>query len=56
MSLYQQAFLDVVVNLQFAVVDSLWQTFWRHTPELGKAEEESKGDMSEEQKLARDER
>lgn len=28
-----QAFLDVVVNLQFTLVESLWQTFWRHTAE-----------------------
>ncbi|XP_068726666.1 DNA-binding protein RFX2-like isoform X1 [Montipora capricornis] len=26
-----EAFLDVVVNLQFTVVESLWQTFWRHS-------------------------
>lgn len=25
-----EAFLDVVVNLQFTLVESLWQTFWRH--------------------------
>ncbi|XP_032241539.2 DNA-binding protein RFX2 isoform X2 [Nematostella vectensis] len=25
-----EAFLDVVVNLQFALVESLWQSFWRH--------------------------
>lgn len=25
-----EAFLDVVVNLQFNLVESLWQTFWRH--------------------------
>ncbi|XP_073259463.1 DNA-binding protein RFX2-like isoform X2 [Porites lutea] len=26
-----EAFLDVVVNLQFTLVESLWQTFWRHS-------------------------
>ena len=48
-----QALLDVVVNLQFGVVESLWETFWRHIPEKT---EEVAGEMSEEQKLARDER
>lgn len=28
-----EAFLDVVVNLQFTLVESLWQTFWRHNAE-----------------------
>ena len=31
--LFLQAFLDVVVNLQFTLVESLWQTFWRHPSE-----------------------
>ena len=27
-----QAILDVVVNLQFALIEALWQTFWRNPP------------------------
>ena len=28
-----QSVLDVVVNLQFALIESLWQTFWRNQPD-----------------------
>ncbi|XP_031558345.1 DNA-binding protein RFX2-like isoform X2 [Actinia tenebrosa] len=38
-----EAFLDVVVNLQFAVVESLWQSFWRHTSESGEKKTEEEG-------------
>lgn len=34
-SLYREhceAILDVVVNLQFGLIEKLWQTFWRYTP------------------------
>ncbi|XP_072309165.1 transcription factor RFX3 isoform X3 [Eucyclogobius newberryi] len=34
-SLYREhceAILDVVVNLQFSLIEKLWQTFWRYTP------------------------
>ncbi|XP_070564341.1 transcription factor RFX3-like isoform X3 [Ptychodera flava] len=34
-SLYREhceAILDVVVNLQFALIEALWQTFWRNPP------------------------
>lgn len=27
-----QAILDVVVNLQFSLIEKLWQTFWRYSP------------------------
>lgn len=27
-----EAILDVVVNLQFGLIEKLWQTFWRYTP------------------------
>ncbi|XP_022109748.1 transcription factor RFX3-like isoform X3 [Acanthaster planci] len=27
-----EAILDVVVNLQFALIEALWQTFWRNPP------------------------
>uniref|UniRef100_A0A672HF64 Transcription factor RFX3 n=1 Tax=Salarias fasciatus TaxID=181472 RepID=A0A672HF64_SALFA len=27
-----EAILDVVVNLQFSLIEKLWQTFWRYTP------------------------
>lgn len=27
-----QAILDVVVNLQFGLIEKLWQTFWRYSP------------------------
>lgn len=27
-----QAILDVVVNLQFSLIEKLWQTFWRYCP------------------------
>uniref|UniRef100_A0A667ZHX0 Transcription factor RFX3 n=1 Tax=Myripristis murdjan TaxID=586833 RepID=A0A667ZHX0_9TELE len=27
-----EAILDVVVNLQFSLVEKLWQTFWRYSP------------------------
>ena len=33
-----EAFLDVVVNLQFTLVEALWQSFWRHTPPEDKTE------------------
>ncbi|KAK2119700.1 Transcription factor rfx3, partial [Saguinus oedipus] len=26
------AILDVVVNLQFSLIEKLWQTFWRYSP------------------------
>lgn len=29
---HAEAILDVVVNLQFALVERLWQQFWRNTP------------------------
>ncbi|XP_072031161.1 LOW QUALITY PROTEIN: DNA-binding protein RFX2-like [Amphiura filiformis] len=28
-----ESVLDVVVNLQFALIESLWQTFWRNQPD-----------------------
>ncbi|KAG7224039.1 hypothetical protein INR49_015296 [Caranx melampygus] len=28
----QTAILDVVVNLQFSLIEKLWQTFWRYSP------------------------
>ncbi|XP_077201025.1 transcription factor RFX3 isoform X1 [Paroedura picta] len=34
-SLYREhceAILDVVVNLQFSLIEKLWQTFWRYSP------------------------
>ncbi|CAL1569370.1 unnamed protein product [Knipowitschia caucasica] len=34
-SLYREhceAILDVVINLQFSLIEKLWQTFWRYTP------------------------
>lgn len=27
-----QAILDVVINLQFSLIEKLWQTFWRYSP------------------------
>ena len=30
--LLSQAILDVVVNLQFSLIEKLWQTFWRYSP------------------------
>ncbi|XP_051972816.1 transcription factor RFX3 isoform X2 [Xyrauchen texanus] len=27
-----EAILDVVVNLQFSLIENLWQTFWRYSP------------------------
>lgn len=33
-----EAFLDVVVNLQFTLVEALWQSFWRHTPSEDKSD------------------
>lgn len=29
-----QAILDVVVNLQFGLIEKLWQTFWRYSPSV----------------------
>lgn len=29
--LLSQAILDVVVNLQFSLIEKLWQTFWRYS-------------------------
>ncbi|CAL8276835.1 unnamed protein product [Merluccius merluccius] len=34
-SLYREhceAILDVVINLQFSLIENLWQTFWRYSP------------------------
>ncbi|KAI6058186.1 Transcription factor RFX3 isoform X1 [Aix galericulata] len=31
-SVEQTAILDVVVNLQFSLIEKLWQTFWRYSP------------------------
>lgn len=31
-SLVLQAILDVVINLQFSLIEKLWQTFWRYSP------------------------
>uniref|UniRef100_A0A7N8X7L7 Transcription factor RFX3 n=1 Tax=Mastacembelus armatus TaxID=205130 RepID=A0A7N8X7L7_9TELE len=31
-SQHHQQFLDVVVNLQFSLIEKLWQTFWRYSP------------------------
>ncbi|KAI4573469.1 hypothetical protein MJT46_004709 [Ovis ammon polii x Ovis aries] len=28
----KEAILDVVVNLQFSLIEKLWQTFWRYSP------------------------
>lgn len=30
--LLSQAILDVVINLQFSLIEKLWQTFWRYSP------------------------
>lgn len=30
--LAHKAILDVVVNLQFSLIEKLWQTFWRYCP------------------------
>lgn len=27
-----QAVVDVVVNLQFSLIEALWQNFWRNNP------------------------
>nr|XP_015195787.1 PREDICTED: transcription factor RFX3 isoform X1 [Lepisosteus oculatus] len=29
-----EAILDVVVNLQFSLIEKLWQTFWRYSPSV----------------------
>lgn len=29
LSVFCQAILDVMVNLQFTLVETLWKTFWR---------------------------
>ncbi|XP_041359336.1 DNA-binding protein RFX2-like isoform X2 [Gigantopelta aegis] len=37
---HAEAVLDVVVNLQFSLIEALWQGFWRNQPEQNIAESE----------------
>lgn len=31
LSMFFQAILDVMINLQFTLVETLWKTFWRYS-------------------------
>ena len=37
--IFLQAILDIVVNLQFNVIEVLWQSFWRNTPDEDQTQE-----------------
>lgn len=32
MWLFPQAFLEIIFNLQFPLIETLWQSFWRNAP------------------------
>lgn len=49
-SLYREhceSVLDVVVNLQFALIESLWQTFWRNQPVDDESSNEENNSLEE---------